>query len=226
MSSSKEGGGGKRKRVSRACDQCFLKKDRCDGELPVCTFCKQLERTCTYLRPERKRGPTQGLRPKLEQHIAALEATLGFVLAQSHASVDVSALQTASDAQRSVWRQEWLSHPVCSKLGLSDTPSPVKKEDEEHEQESDVDLALPPEHSAAVREADEVAREMPLSSSGKGGSSLRGLVPRGTDPNAALGGFEIQFGGNQTDEDWVRTFTRPRHSSSSSSSSSPPPRLP
>lgn len=218
MSSSKEAGGGKRKRVSRACDQCFLKKDRCDGELPVCTFCKQLERSCTYLRPERKRGPTQGLRPKLEQHIAALEATLGYVLSQSAASVDVSALQAASDAQRRVWRQEWLAHPVCSKLALSDTPSPVKKEDEE-EQESDVDLALPPEHTATMRGEEEVA-EMPRASSGKGGSSLRGLVPRGTDPNAALGGFEIQFGGNQTDEDWVRTFTRPRYSSSS-----PPPRL-
>lgn len=54
---------------------------------------------------------------------------------------------------------------------------------------------------------------LPLLSSGKGGSSLnRGLVPRGADPNAALGGFEIEFGGNQTDEDWVRSFVPPSYS--------------
>lgn len=70
----------KRKRVSRACDACFTKKDRCDGRQPVCTVCQTLKRECTYDRPERKRGPTQGIRQRLEGHIEILESILGFFL--------------------------------------------------------------------------------------------------------------------------------------------------
>nr|CDI55286.1 c6 transcription factor [Melanopsichium pennsylvanicum 4] len=153
----------KRKRVSRACDQCYQKKDKCDGLTPVCTFCAQSERKCTYDRPERKRGPTQGLRPRLEQRILALETVLGFVLGQlkhERVKIDVDQLKNAGQADKAKFRKQgWLYSDVKQEL---------------------VDVL--------------------------GGSSLnRGLVPRGADPNAVLGGFTIEFGGNQTDEDWIRS---------------------
>lgn len=256
----------KRKRVSRACDQCFLKKDRCDGLQPTCSFCAQLGRTCTYDRPERKRGPTQGLRPKLEQKIAALESVLGFVLSQTgEGAVRVDDFTRASEKEKEKWRSKgWLKSGIRkqleSELGLKDEPdaasssatkpSPAgagvsssaksSKHDDSDSDYSDVDLALPPTHQPPAATSSNIHPSLqqhnnstsdqrdthsdtdtesssdhhfslPLLSSGKGGSSLnRGLVPRGADPNAALGGFEIEFGGNQTDEDWVRSFVPPQ----------------
>ncbi|GAC96011.1 C6 transcription factor [Pseudozyma hubeiensis SY62] len=251
----------KRKRVSRACDQCFLKKDRCDGLQPICTFCTTLSRTCTYDRPERKRGPTQGLRPRLEARIAALETVLGFVLERNE--VDVGGLKGAGEGEREKWRKNWwkstvreglerefglredlVSNTAAGLVGNEVKLDRIDKVDDESDQDSDVDLALPPTHqppssssitataisppkttttttttSNPTNNDDEISDSdseshfaIPLLSSGIGGSSLnRGLVPRGADPNAALGGFEIEFGGNQTDEDWVRSFVPPKH---------------
>ncbi|KAF6766871.1 Zn(2)-C6 fungal-type DNA-binding domain protein [Kalmanozyma brasiliensis GHG001] len=246
----------KRKRVSRACDQCFLKKDRCDGLTPICTFCSQLQRTCTYDRPERKRGPTQGLRPRLEQRIAALETVLGFVLEQTgEEGLRVDLLQGAREEEKRRWRQDgWWESDMRKELerefgleeDLATSGSAVKGEEasptaaleREHDDAgsesdySEVDLSLPPTHkpstdnkgqssprhskNAVEHHIDDDAANlvpMPLLSSGAGGSSLnRGLVPRGTDPNTALGGFNIEFGGNQTDIDWVESFTAPAQS--------------
>jgi hypothetical protein len=47
---------------------------------PICKVCKNLGRPCTYNRPERKRGPSQGVRQKLESHIESLESLLGYVV--------------------------------------------------------------------------------------------------------------------------------------------------
>lgn len=252
----------KRKRVSRACDQCFLKKDRCDGVQPICTFCSTLDRTCTYDRPERKRGPTQGLRPRLEARIASLETVLGFVLSKvDEQASKTDVLKTASDDERQRYRKAWWNSSFRSNLepefgfdddlvttlplvdktddARSSSLKPTDTIDKSEADDSDVDLALPPTHrhhlsttspsnpltihppatanttgldSDTISDSDSDSNHfaLPLLSSGVGGSSLnRGLVPRGADPNAALGGFEIEFGGNQTDEDWVRSFVPP-----------------
>ena len=237
----------KRKRVSRACDQCFLKKDRCDGVQPICTFCSQLGRACTYDRPERKRGPTQGLRPRLEQRIAALETVLGFVLQEAgETGLRVERVKSASEVEKVNWRtQGWWKSNTRKQLetlfGFQDdlvtSNTTLAKKQESEDDYSDVDLSLPPTHQppeqphpntnhrraadndnnnnddddddeiSSAEDSDGHHLALPLLSSGKGGSSLnRGLVPRGADPNAALGGFEIEFGGNQTDIDWVQSF--------------------
>ncbi|KAE8223821.1 hypothetical protein CF319_g3186 [Tilletia indica] len=70
----------KRKRVSRACDACYIRKDKCDGASPSCSICARLSRSCTYTRPEKKRGPQQGVRGRLEAQCAGLEAVLGWIL--------------------------------------------------------------------------------------------------------------------------------------------------
>ncbi|SPO30859.1 uncharacterized protein UTRI_05519_B [Ustilago trichophora] len=232
----------KRKRVSRACDQCFLKKDRCDGLQPVCTLCVELDRTCTYDRPERKRGPTQGLRPRLEQRIMALETVLGFLLQSITNDVDTASLKKSDESQRQIWRQQgWLNSKVRLELqdlmGLepnlvtsnvepfnhpistqSQNTTAAERQDSDSDY-SEVDLSLPASHNPLNPTVHPPSPEsssftLPLLSSGKGGSSLnRGLVPRGADPNAVLGGFEIEFGGSEQDVDWVRRFVPPSSSS-------------
>ncbi|RJE19301.1 Quinic acid utilization activator [Aspergillus sclerotialis] len=62
----------KRQRVSRACDSCRLKKDKCDGVQPVCSTCTSLNRPCTYNSNPKKRGVPTG-------YIRALESLLGLV---------------------------------------------------------------------------------------------------------------------------------------------------
>ncbi|CRG85879.1 Activator of stress genes 1 [Talaromyces islandicus] len=59
----------KRRRVTRACDECRRKKIKCDGKQP-CTHCTVYSYDCTYDQPSnRRRNPTP-------QHIEALESRL------------------------------------------------------------------------------------------------------------------------------------------------------
>lgn len=66
----------KRQRVSRACDQCRAKKDRCDGDTPTCSTCTFLGRTCSYKSNPKKRGVPTG-------YIRTIELLLGTVISQS-----------------------------------------------------------------------------------------------------------------------------------------------
>lgn len=51
----------KRKRSSRACELCRIRKVRCDGLSPQCTRCQQENKECSYT-VTRKRGPKSLLR--------------------------------------------------------------------------------------------------------------------------------------------------------------------
>ncbi|KAF7184524.1 hypothetical protein CNMCM7691_005646 [Aspergillus felis] len=62
----------KRQRVSRACDSCRSKKDKCDGVQPVCSTCASLCRPCTYKTNPKKRGLPTG-------YIRTLELLWGLV---------------------------------------------------------------------------------------------------------------------------------------------------
>jgi hypothetical protein len=46
----------KRKRSSRACELCRVRKVRCDGLSPQCSRCQQEQKECSYT-ITRKRGP-------------------------------------------------------------------------------------------------------------------------------------------------------------------------
>lgn len=72
----------KRQRVSRACDTCRIKKDRCDGGRPSCSTCSYLQRTCSYNAVGKKRGVPTG-------YLRTLELLCGLVLRQIHGSEDV-----------------------------------------------------------------------------------------------------------------------------------------
>lgn len=72
----------KRQRVSRACDQCRSKKDKCDGARPTCSTCTFLKRSCSYKSNPKKRGLPTG-------YIRTLELLWGAVFSTIKGSEDV-----------------------------------------------------------------------------------------------------------------------------------------
>lgn len=60
-------GGQRRKRVSRACDHCRKKKDRCDGSRPTCSPCRNSGSVCSYDPTAKKRGLPEGYVRGLEK---------------------------------------------------------------------------------------------------------------------------------------------------------------
>ncbi|KAK5160830.1 hypothetical protein LTR04_004517 [Oleoguttula sp. CCFEE 6159] len=70
----------KRRRVTRACDECRRKKIKCDGKQP-CTHCTVYSYECTYDQPSnRKRNPTPQYIEAIEQRLHRAEALLKIVL--------------------------------------------------------------------------------------------------------------------------------------------------
>ncbi|KAI0204376.1 fungal-specific transcription factor domain-containing protein [Astrocystis sublimbata] len=62
----------KRRRVSRACDQCRAAREKCDGIQPTCFPCASQNRTCSWEEPKKKRGVQTG-------YIRTLEMALGWI---------------------------------------------------------------------------------------------------------------------------------------------------
>ncbi|PSS03870.1 fungal-specific transcription factor domain-domain-containing protein [Coniella lustricola] len=66
----------KRRRVTRACDECRRKKIKCDGKQP-CTHCSVYSYECTYDKPSnRRRNPAPQYIEALENKLARAEALL------------------------------------------------------------------------------------------------------------------------------------------------------
>ncbi|KAJ5138107.1 transcriptional regulator family: Fungal Specific TF [Penicillium atrosanguineum] len=57
----------RRKRVSRACDRCRSKKDKCDGARPTCSACQASGQPCSYDPHAKKRGLPEGYVRGLEK---------------------------------------------------------------------------------------------------------------------------------------------------------------
>ncbi|SPJ86719.1 uncharacterized protein FTOL_11744 [Fusarium torulosum] len=56
----------KRKRVSRACNYCRIRKHRCDGTHPTCSRCSAIHQPCNYGSDDKKRGLPTGYVHALE----------------------------------------------------------------------------------------------------------------------------------------------------------------
>ncbi|CZR53573.1 uncharacterized protein PAC_03452 [Phialocephala subalpina] len=108
-----------RMRVSRACDQCRVRKDRCDGQQPVCRPCSKGDRSCTYVSSTKKRGLPPGYVRGLEillglifRHVEGSEDTVSAVLGAEmggpHASIGASGPPldlTSTQTLIEVWRK-------------------------------------------------------------------------------------------------------------------------
>ncbi|KAJ3041018.1 hypothetical protein HK097_002401, partial [Rhizophlyctis rosea] len=68
--------GGKRKRITQACDACNKKKVKCDGTKPTCANCQRSNQSCSYSRGAKKRGPRAGYIESLENRLKEMEALL------------------------------------------------------------------------------------------------------------------------------------------------------
>ncbi|KAF4473397.1 quinic acid utilization activator [Fusarium agapanthi] len=69
--SEKEPNGRNRLRITRACNECRRRKDRCGGQRPSCKSCIDNNRTCSY-GPSKKRGLPSG-------YVRGIETLLGFI---------------------------------------------------------------------------------------------------------------------------------------------------
>ncbi|VUC26035.1 unnamed protein product [Clonostachys rosea] len=79
--SEDEGPVKKRLRVSRACDPCRRRKERCDGSQPTCQRCIKAGRPCSYI-PYRKRGLRTG-------YVRGIEILLGLLIHSSSGTEDL-----------------------------------------------------------------------------------------------------------------------------------------
>ncbi|KAI1247699.1 hypothetical protein MGN70_011590 [Eutypa lata] len=82
----------KRTRISRACDQCRVEKEKCEGERPCCQTCVAAGRRCTYAREQKKRGPRTG-------SVRAVERTLAWIFDAVPGAEERTAAMLASGEQ-------------------------------------------------------------------------------------------------------------------------------
>ncbi|KAL4783883.1 fungal-specific transcription factor domain-containing protein [Aspergillus varians] len=125
----------RRKRVSRACDRCRSKKDKCDGRRPSCSACLASGQACSYDPHAKKRGLPEGYVRGLEKlwalaicNIDGFEDTMLSLLGATTDSVSrrnrLISLWTNDGASETL-HESWKSCRLYSALEkmLSSTPN-------------------------------------------------------------------------------------------------------
>ncbi|KAF9696924.1 hypothetical protein EKO04_004812 [Ascochyta lentis] len=143
----------KRTRVSRACDQCRVAREKCDGGQPTCSTCLTSKRGCTYTTNPKKRGIQPGYIRVLELALASLfqqnpetEKYLNDRLAREGlSSLLLSRDSKDSNKLHKQWRKTRFNRDIDTLLSGgepsrhdSDPPSPHGDEDN-----SDLDEPVP-----------------------------------------------------------------------------------
>lgn len=121
----------KRQRVSRACDSCRIKKDKCDGAQPVCSTCAALSRPCTYKSNPKKRGLPTGYLRTLEllwgmvfSKVKNSEEVVISLLKSEDVLAHLTAKEDASDPLVSSWKNSAVLGEIERLLGV------LKQEDD------------------------------------------------------------------------------------------------
>ena len=107
---SSPGASGKRRRVTRACDQCRQGREKCDGAQP-CHSCQKTQRQCSYKGASKRRGVQPG-------YIRALEGLVAW------------SLNNFEDAETK-FRNLLAREPITDELGLL-SKDPTISEDLSH----------------------------------------------------------------------------------------------
>ncbi|CRG89914.1 hypothetical protein PISL3812_06953 [Talaromyces islandicus] len=145
--------GARRKRVSRACDRCRTKKDKCDGVRPTCSACQASGQTCSYDPNARKRGLPEGYVRGLEKlwalsicNIEGFEdAMLTLVGATERSSgrrdrmMQLWTDEGASDSLHELWKSSRLYRALEKMLSPADseqTQSPAKRQREDDDSDT------------------------------------------------------------------------------------------
>lgn len=167
-------------RVSRACDQCRSKKDKCDGFRPTCSTCTSLNRACTYKSNPKKRGVPTG-------YIRTLEILWGIIFSEIKGSENVTQalLRTGNvpnhlatvnrdgesgDAYISAWKNSIVLKDIEKILSRREGDiSPIKFEEGDHSGLADISRMMVPQNCEwqvpdYLQRDDEEARQYPTSS--------------------------------------------------------------
>ncbi|KAL5041250.1 hypothetical protein BDW71DRAFT_212307 [Aspergillus fruticulosus] len=140
----------RRKRVSRACDRCRSKKDKCDGLRPSCSACLASGQTCSYDPNAKKRGLPEGYVRGLEKlwalavcNIDGFEDTMLSLLGTTADSVgrrnrlislwmDDAASETLHESWKTCRLYNALEKMLSSSSGPSSPRNAGKRPREEH----------------------------------------------------------------------------------------------
>ncbi|KAJ5348207.1 uncharacterized protein N7506_001460 [Penicillium brevicompactum] len=130
-----------RKRVSRACDRCRSKKDKCDGIRPTCSACQASGQSCSYDPHAKKRGLPEGYVRGLEKlwslsicNIDGFEDTMLAMLGSTAESagrrenlMSVWSDDAASESLHESWKTSRLYGALEKMLSNSDAPTTGKR---------------------------------------------------------------------------------------------------
>ncbi|CAG7930648.1 unnamed protein product [Penicillium olsonii] len=130
-----------RKRVSRACDRCRSKKDKCDGIRPTCSACQASGQSCSYDPHAKKRGLPEGYVRGLEKlwaisicNIEGFEDTMLAMLGSTAESAGrreslMSAWSddSAAESLHESWKTSRLYGALEKMLSNSDAPATGKR---------------------------------------------------------------------------------------------------
>ncbi|KAI3233100.1 transcriptional regulator family: Fungal Specific TF [Penicillium roqueforti] len=143
----------RRKRVSRACDRCRSKKDKCDGIRPTCSACQVSGQSCSYDPHAKKRGLPEGYVRGLEKlwalsicNIEGFEDTMLAMLGNTAESagrreklMSVWSDDSASESLHESWKTSRLFGALEKMLSNSDTPGPTTGKRSRNPQDDDAD---------------------------------------------------------------------------------------
>ena len=140
---------GKRQRVSRACDQCRIAREKCDGVQPQCFPCVSQARHCTYQVNPKKRGVQTGYIRTLElalawvfEKVPGCEDSLNSLLSHEagRGQVMLSGKNlSATNRLHKRWRRSKV-HQVIEGILSGDVPSqPPADKDSPSDEASDTD---------------------------------------------------------------------------------------
>ncbi|KAJ5863425.1 hypothetical protein N7455_007493 [Penicillium solitum] len=129
----------RRKRVSRACDRCRSKKDKCDGIRPTCSACQASGQSCSYDPHAKKRGLPEGYVRGLEKlwalsicNIDGFENTMLAMLGNTAESagrreklMSVWSDDSTSESLHESWKTSRLFGALEKMLSSSDAPGPA-----------------------------------------------------------------------------------------------------
>lgn len=180
----------KKRRVSRACDLCRLKRAKCDGQTPRCSFCAVNNANCTYTKTVKKRGLPTGYIHDLEKKVATFQAVLAVLaslqtadgkLVEHHV---VEMLQSATSNQ--ILAQMSENHHEWELLAISGAVSQFI---------ADNDAEMRRRKSLGTNMAAEMGASMSMSSGGTGMSQTGSIATHNntnTSPNTTTSLFSAK----------------------------------
>ncbi|OHW96199.1 fungal specific transcription factor domain-containing protein [Colletotrichum incanum] len=132
----------KRVRQRKACDLCYHKKIKCDGNQPRCSGCKLYNSDCTYTGPTRATAVKSNQHKKiemLEARLAQLEAQNGHrhPLSQTTQDLAVKFIEVGSQSQASEEERLWALHAGSS---FNDSPTSSTGQSSSTSQEANIKI--------------------------------------------------------------------------------------